>query len=50
MKAAAVTELREGFALEEKAGEIVMMRKLLEMLPRTFLLNLSSEKEVDIAK
>ena len=50
VKAAAVTELRDGFALEEKAGEIVVLRKLLEMLPRTFLHNLGSEKEVRIAR
>lgn len=49
-KAVAVQELRDGYSLEEKAGKIVVLRDLIAMLPRTFLLNLSSEKEVAHAK
>ena len=47
-KAEAAQELRDGYSLEEKAGEIVILRDLIAKLPRAFLLTLSlgNEKEV----
>ena len=50
VKAAAVQELRDGYSFEEKAGEIVILRDLIKMLPRTFLLLIGSDKEVENAK
>ena len=50
VKAAVVQELRDGYAFEEKAGKVVTLHELIGMLPLTFLLNLGSDKEVDIAK
>ena len=49
-KAEASQELRDGYSLEEKAGEITVLRDLIAELPQTFLLNLGSEKEVKAAK
>ena len=49
-KAQAVQELRDRYSLEEKAGEIVILRDLIAMLSRAFLLKLGNEKEVDYAK
>ena len=49
-KAEAVQELRDRYSLEEKAGEIVILRDLIAMLSRAFLLKLGNEKEVDYAK
>ena len=51
-KAEAAQELRDGYSLEEKAGEIVILRDLIAKLPRAFLLTLSlgSEKEVKAVK
>ena len=49
-KAAAVQEIRDGYAFEEKAGKVVTLHELIGMLPLTFLLNLGSDKEVKAAK
>lgn len=49
-KAAAVQELRDCSFLEEKAGEITVLRDLFAVLPEAFLLKLGSEKEVENAK
>ncbi len=49
-KAEAAQELRDGYSLEEKAGEIVILRDLIAMLPEAFLLKLGNEKEVKNAK
>ena len=49
-KAAVVQELRDDYAYKEKAGRVVTLRELIEMLPKTTLLCLGSEKEVKAAK
>ena len=49
-KAEAVQELRDRYSLEEKAGEIVILRDLIAMLSRAFLLKLGNAKEVGYAK
>ena len=50
LKAVVVQELRDGYAFEEKAGKIVVLRDLIKMLPLTFLLLIGSDKEVENAK
>ena len=49
-KAEAAQELRDGYSLEEKPGEITVLRDLIAKLPEAFLLKLGNEKEVKNAK
>ena len=49
-KAEAAQELRDGYSLEEKPGEITVLRDLIAKLPVAFLLKLGNEKEVKNAK
>ena len=48
--AEAVRDLRDGYSLEEKVGEITVLRDLIAKLPEAFLLKLGNEKEVKNAK
>ena len=49
-KAEAAQELRNGYPLEEKAGEITVLHDLIAKLSRAFLLKLGSENEVKAAQ
>ena len=49
-KAEAAKELRDGYSYEEKAGEITVLRDLIDVLPEAFLLKLGNENEVKAAQ